>query len=343
MDMDIDLDLDTDRNAALNVVSSAQAEDIHVQGTDSSGRQEGVQMNMEWISEEEFHMPVEYNTLLRRYFESTIDEDWVMSIDGYHEDFFREYRIWKENLWKIHMGPFVPPEEYQVIRTITNGYVAKWIEAGWVVRYSPEMYKTYVTTYNNQRLDQPDVPLENDMDDEESDPDIDADASDHADDYDANIDRMLDMEDQIQLELASDVPMMDVVEDEYYDTDYEYETDDDMPALYDTMTGEYLYTRSLPIPPQPTAEYVLLQDPNEMMPDVCCICLEHHERCNAVTLKNDGGNSCHEIGMTCFLKWSERSRSQYTPVQCPLCKSDVSAIIYQYCLPMPVPQSNTLV
>jgi len=323
MDIDLDRNMDIDRNMDMDMDMDRNRN-----------------TSLDWISDEEFHMPVEYNTLLRRYFDSTIDEDWVMSIDGYHEDFFREYRIWKENVWKIHMGPFVPPEEYQMIRTTTNGYVAKWIEAGWVVRYSPEMYK-----YNNRstymNTSRQSDPLVNDMDiEEESDSDIDADASDHADDADMDIDQMLDMEDRIQLELASDVPMMgtieneyeDEYENEYYDTDYD--TDDDMPALYDTMTGQYLYSRALPIPPQPIAEHILLPDLNEMMPDVCCICLEHHERCNAVTLKNDQGHLCHEIGMTCFLKWSERSRSQYTPVQCPLCKSDVSAIVYQYCLPV---------
>jgi hypothetical protein len=76
-----------------------------------------------------------------------------------------------------------------------------------------------------------------------------------------------------------------------------------------------------------------LSDTAEMMSDVCSICLDPHERHQAVTLKNEAGNPCHEMGMCCFLQWSQRSRDRRTQVQCPMCKSRVSTIVYQYCLP----------
>ena len=108
------------------------------------------------------------------------------------------------------------------------------------------------------------------------------------------------------------------------ETDEGNETDDDLPALWNTITEQYVPST------RPQTEIVSLSGPNnEPMADVCCICLEHHRRTDAVTLKNSYGNVCHEIGMTCFLQWSDRCRRRHTAVTCPLCKSNVSTVVYQ--------------
>ena len=127
------------------------------------------------------------------------------------------------------------------------------------------------------------------------------------------------------LEYAELDQMYDDVLNGGYDTD-----DTDMPPLYNTLTEEYEPTDARHI----DSEYVVVPNLNEMTADICCICLDPHAICNAVKLKNVHGNVCHEMGMTCFLKWSESSRQRHLAVKCPLCKSDVHAVVYQYGLPI---------
>jgi hypothetical protein len=293
------------------------------------------------VALDEFQMPPGYPKMLRRYFELTLDEDWVMTSDGNNERFFSEYGEWKEYMRHIHRGPFLSPDEYNVIRDIMNTYVATWMEAGWVERYSLDMYTNHDLPHRRREHERMvwDL-LENEVVPPPLLPLILNDGVIRADDDDDDI--YMDVEvpnlhGQNVFENEHEFPEYMDTDDEYMDNDDtddddDTDTDDDLPALYNTITGEYFETRSPPRPIPPTNEYVLLSHPDEMMEDVCCICLESHTRCCAVTLKNCDGNVCHEIGMTCFLQWSECNRNRRTAVQCPLCKSNVSAIVYQYCI-----------
>ena len=350
----------------------------------------------------EFPLPPGYDKLLRRYFELTIDEDWVLSADGNNNDtFFREYRIWKQYMRQVHLGPFMELDEYYVIRNTMNASVARWMAAGWVTRYDPDTYSNHtisaaqVSAVQAASMEQATESALLRAAQAEAYADTVATASTASDrgnrDDDGNDsngdgndeNRLTDvqahqwMEEFVRLggidpdiyyppmDIVSESPLVEememgrndpvalpptllttnvenVFENEYYDEYYdEYdnetdggETDDDLPALLDTITGQYVTSTPPPLPAEPGTESVLLSLPNEMMDDNCCICLERHERCYAVTLKNEQGNVCHEIGMTCFLQWSDRNRRQRTAVQCPLCKSKVSTIVYQYCLPL---------
>jgi hypothetical protein len=332
-------------------------------------------MDMDWITSEEFPLPPGYDKLMRRYFEMTIDEDWVLSETGNNDTFFREFRIWKDNMRQIHMGPFLGPEEYNVVRTTMNTYVAKWMEANWVTRYSPDTYAistrysgiiphfavevgqgtetsrweatSSLLTQGLPVYDHLEDDLIEEIDVEESSPHgfnraqfeaFVAGFSYSPQDFIVNDDDYQRDHIPDPLEYAELDQMYDDVLNGGYDTD-----DTDMPPLYNTLTGEYEPTDARQIDSdarqidsdarQIDSEYVVVPNLNEMTADICCICLDPHAICNAVKLKNVHGNVCHEMGMTCFLQWSESSRQRHLAVKCPLCKSNVHAVVYQYGLP----------